>query len=166
MNHRFSLFVALCAIYVTALTIPANAATAQAGPQGRKFDHAELFAGTSSGQKKAGGSKKGSLVFNSETKSIEFQPEKGQGPILKIPYGQIKSLLYEQTSKPRYTEAVLISPMFLLAHSKKHYLTIQYTDASGAGQYAIVHLDKKNAHEAVAAIQAETGKEVERTEEK
>lgn len=164
MRHRFSLFVALCAIYVTTLTVPANAATAEAG--GQKFDHAELFAGTSTGQKKAGGSKKGALVFNSETKSIEFQPEKAQQPILNIPYGQIKSLLYEQTSKPRYTEAVLISPMFLLAHSKKHFLTIQYTDGSGARQYAIVHLDKKNAQEAVAAVQAQTGIAVERAEEK
>ena len=166
MKHRFSLFAALCAIYVTTLTVPANAVTAEAGSQGQKFDHAELFAGTSTGQKKAGGSKKGALVFNSETKSIEFQPEKAQQPILNIPYGQIKSLLYEQTSKPRYTEAVLISPMFLLAHSKKHYLTIHYTDGSGAGQYAIVHLDKKNAQEAVAAVQAQTGIAIERAEEK
>jgi hypothetical protein len=56
--------------------------------------------------------------------------------------------------------------MFLLAHSKKHYLTIQYTDASGAGQFAIVQLDKKNAQQAIAAAQAETGKNVERAEEK
>jgi hypothetical protein len=166
MNQRFSLFVALCAICVTAVAIRANAASAQPGPQGRKFDHAELFAGTSSGQKKAGGSTKGALVFNSEKKSVDFQREKGGEPIVSIPYTQIKSVLYEQTSKPRYTEAVLISPMFLLAHSKKHYLTIQYTDANGTGQYAIVHLDKKNAQEAVAAVQAETGKEVERAEEK
>jgi hypothetical protein len=131
----------------------------------RKFDHAELFSGTSTGQKKAGGSTKGSLIFNSEKKMVEFQAQKGS-EVISIPYGQVKSLLYEQASKPRYTEAVLISPMFLLAHSKKHYLTIQYTDANGTGQYAIVQLDKKNAQDAVAAAQAETGKDVERVEEK
>jgi hypothetical protein len=164
MNHRFSLLIALGVICVTAAAIRANAASAQ--PRPRKFEHAELFAGTSSGQKKAGRSTKGSLVFNSESKSVEFQREKGGEPVVSIPYAQIKSLLYEQTSKPRYTEAVLISPMFLLAHSKKHYLTIQYSDSSGTGQYAIVHLDKKNAQEAIAAVTAETGKEVERAEEK
>jgi hypothetical protein len=166
MKPRFFLLVALSAISITGVAMWAKAATAQSGQGERKFEHAELFAGTSGGQKKAGHSTRGSLVFNADTKTVEFRPEKAGEPVLSVPYSQIKSLLYEQTSKPRYTEAVLISPMFLLAHSKKHYLTIQYTDQSGTGHYAIVHLDKKNAREAVAAIQAETGKEVERTEEK
>ena len=133
MKHKFSLFVALSAICISGMAIRANAASAEPGAPGRKFEHAELFAGTSSGQKKAGGSTKGVLVFNSEKKTVEFQREKSGDAMLSIPYGQIKSLLYEQTAKPRYTEAVLISPMFLLAHSKKHYLTIQYTDMSGRG---------------------------------
>ncbi len=49
---------------------------------------------------------------------------------------------------------------------RKHYLTIQYTDAAGAGQYAIVHLDKKRAQRVVATAESETGKKVERIEEK
>lgn len=67
---------------------------------------------------------------------------------------------------PRYTEAVVISPMFLLSHSKKYYLTIKYTDATGAGQYVIVRLDKKNAKQAVATAEAQIGKKVDRVEEK
>jgi hypothetical protein len=165
MNNRFSSLLALCAIWVATFAVPATAASGTSDQGARKFDHAELFAGTSTGQKKAGGSTKGALVFDSEKKMVDFQAEKG-GAVISIPYSQVKSLLYEQASKPRYTEAVLISPMFLLAHSKKHYLTIQYTDPNGASQYAIVQLDKKNAREAVAAAQAETGKSVERAEEK
>ncbi len=165
MNNRFSSLLAVCAIWITTLAAPATAASGASDQGARKFDHAELFAGTSTGQKKAGGSTKGALVFDSEKKMVDFQAEKG-GAVISIPYSQVKSLLYEQASKPRYTEAVLISPMFLLAHSKKHYLTIQYTDANGTGQYAIVQLDKKNAQQAVAAAQAETGKSVERAEEK
>lgn len=42
---------------------------------------------------------------------------------------------------------------------------IQYTDATGTGQYAIVHLDKKRAA-SVATAEAETGKKVEPVEEK
>jgi hypothetical protein len=165
MNYRFSSLIALCAFWITTVAVPVNAASASTEPGTRKFDHAELLAGTSTGQKKSGGSSKGALVFNSEKKTIDFHAEKGSD-VISIPYSQVKSLLYEQASKPRYTEAVLISPMFLLAHSKKHYLTIQYTDANGTGQYAIVHLDKKNAQDAVAAAQAETGRSVERVEEK
>jgi hypothetical protein len=165
MNHKMVSILALCAIWTTTVTVPALAASDNASLAARKFDHAELFGGTSNGQKKAGGSTKGALLFDAEKKILKFEAQKGS-EVVSIPYSQIKSLLYEQASKPRYTEAVLISPMFLLAHSKKHYLTIQYTDANGAGQFAIVLLDKKNAQAAVAAAQAETGKNVERAEEK
>ena len=75
-------------------------------------------------------------------------------------------MLYERTSKPRYAEAILLSPLFLFAHSKKHFLTIQYTDADGQGKFAMIHLDKGNARDVVAAAEAETGKKVERTEER
>jgi hypothetical protein len=60
----------------------------------------------------------------------------------------------------------LISPLSLLSHSIKHFLTIQYNDGEGAGQYVIVHLDKKNAQQAVAAAEAETGKKVSRALER
>ena len=165
MRSKLAMAFAVGVIELVTLGVPTLAASDTATTSPRSFNHAELFAGTSTGQKKSGGSTKGTLTFNSEKKAIEFQAEKG-AEVITIPYAQVKSLLYEQTSKPRYTEAVLISPMFLLAHSKKHYLTIQYADANGVGQYAIVHLDKKNAQEAVAAAQAETGKSVERAEEK
>lgn len=165
MNHRILSLLVLCAIWMSAVAVPASAASDNAKASARKFDHAELFGGTSTGQKKAGGSTKGALVFDTEKKMIEFEAQKGS-EVVSIPYAQVKSLLYEEASKPRYTEAVLISPMFLLTHSKKHYLTIQYTDANGTGQYAIVLLDKKNAQNAVAAAQAETGKNVERVDEK
>ena len=77
MNYRFSSSLALCAMWITIVAIPAPAATASANPGARKFDHAELFAGTSTGQKKAGGSTKGALIFNSEKKMVEFQAQKG-----------------------------------------------------------------------------------------
>jgi hypothetical protein len=61
--------------------------------------------------------------------------EKGAS-LVSIPNERIKTMLYERTSKPRYAEAILISPFFLFAHSKKHFLTIQYTDADGQGKFA------------------------------
>jgi len=165
MKSKLAMVFTLGAIELVTLGVPTLAASDTVTPAARSFNHAELFSGTSTGQKKASGLAKGTLISDSDKKAIEFRAEKG-GDVITISYSQVKSLLYEQTSKPRYTEAVLISPMFLLAHSKKLYLTIQYTDANGAGQYAIVQLDKKNAQEAVAAAQAETSKAVERAEEK
>lgn len=130
-----------------------------------KFDHAEYMQATASGQKKAAPAVKGTLSFDVEKKSVDFLDQKGE-PAFSIKYDTIKTILYEKTSTPRYAEAVLISPFFLFSHSKKHFLTIQYTDAGGAGQFVIVHLDKKNAREAVAVAEAQTGKKVEQVEEK
>jgi len=129
------------------------------------FQHAEYMPSTTTGQKKAAPAIKGTLSFDSDSKSVDFLDGKG-AHAFSIKYDTIKTLLYERTSKPRYAEAILISPLFILAHSKQHFLTIQYADASGAGQFVIVHLDKKNAREIVALAEAQTGRKVEQVEEK
>jgi hypothetical protein len=130
-----------------------------------KFDHSEYMQATSAGQKKAAPAVKGTLSFDTEKKSVEFLDQKGT-PAFSVKYDSIKTILYEKTSTPRYAEAVLISPLFLFSHSKKHFLTIQYTDDAGVGKFVIIHLDKKNAREAVAMAEAQTGKKVEQVEEK
>jgi preprotein translocase subunit SecG len=130
-----------------------------------RFDKAEYLQGTSGGQVKAGTTLKGTLVFDSEKKNVDFLQESGS-PAMSIKYDTIKNITYEKASKPRYAAAVLVSPLFLLSHGKKHYLTFQYNDGTGEGKYAIIHLDKKNAREAVACAEAQTGKKVEQIEEK
>jgi hypothetical protein len=145
--------------------MPAFAAERENTSAVLKFDRAEYMKATSAGQKKAEPAVKGDLCFDTARKRIEFRCGDNV-PTFSVSYDSIKSLLYEQADKPRYTEAVLISPIFLLSHSKKHYLTIQYTDSAGTGQFLIVHLDKKNAREAIAAAESQTGKAVERVEEK
>jgi hypothetical protein len=130
-----------------------------------KFAHAEYMQATAAGQKKATPAVKGTLSFDAEKKTVDFLDQKG-APTFSIKYDSIKTILYEQTSRPRYAEAVLISPLFIFSHSKKHFITIQYTDAAGTGQFVIVHLDKKNAREVVAVAEAQTGKKVEHVEEK
>lgn len=130
-----------------------------------KFDHAEYMKATATGQKRAEPTVKGTLSFDAERKTADFLDEKG-AQAFSIKYDTMKNLLYEQTSTPRYAAAVLVSPLFLFSHSKKHFLTIQYTDAGGTGQFVIVRLDKKNAREAVATAEAQTGKKVEQVEEK
>jgi hypothetical protein len=60
----------------------------------------------------------------------------------------------------------LISPLLLLTRGKEHFLTIQYKDEKGQGQFAIVRLDKRNYRDCLAAIEAQTGRRVERMEER
>jgi hypothetical protein len=147
------------------LYLASFASAADQAANTKVFDHAEYMQATTTGQKKAAPAVKGTLSFDSAAKTIRFLDKKG-APDFDIKYDAIQSILYEETSTPRYAEAVIISPLFLLSSSKKHFLTIQFTGASGERQFVIVHLDKKNAREAVAAAASETGKTVERAEEK
>jgi len=108
---------------------------------------------------------KGHVIFDKEKKAVEFQNEKGQ-QIASVPYDRIKSILYEKTSRPRYAEAILISPFFLFSKSKKHFLTFQYTDEKGEGKFMMLHMDKSNAMDVVNMAEADTGQKVVREEER
>jgi len=130
-----------------------------------KFDKVDYMPPKIEGQKKSAQPVKGHVIFDKEKKIVEFQDAKGQ-IIVTIPYDKIKSLLYEKTSKPRYAEAILVSPFFLFSKTKKHFLSIQYADANEAGAFCMLHMDKSNAIDIVNTAEAETGKHIERTEEK
>ena len=158
MSIRWTLFA------VGLLMLPADLFAQPPEDGTAKFDHAEYMQPATAGKKKAGPAVKGMLVFDAQEKSVQFLDKKGS-PAFDVKYDAIKSMLYERASRPRYVSAVLISPLFLLAHGKKHFLTIQYTDGAGTRHYVIVHLDKKNAREAIATAEAQTGKNVERAED-
>jgi len=144
---------------------PSLSATPSLAATANKLHQPEYMRPKTEGQKKDDHPVKGSISFDKDKKTVEFADEKGVS-VVSIPDDKIKSILYEKTSKPRYAEALLISPFFLFTHSKKHFLTIQYTDTDGQGKFAMIHLDKGNARDVVAAAEAETGKRVERAEEK
>jgi len=157
---RSIIWIALCAVVCLTFVTVSTVSAAEV-----KFDKVEYFPPKAEGQKKSAEPVKGHVIFDKEKKVIEFQDSKAQ-MIVTVPYDKIKSLLYEKTSRPRYTEAILISPFFLFSKTKKHFLTIQYTDPAGAGAFCMIHMDKSNASDIVNTAQAETGKTVERTEEK
>ena len=153
------LFASSCALAM------GQESSSKPGEDTHRFDKAEYLQATSTGQKKAGEPVKGTLVFDTQKRNVDFLQASGS-PALSIRFDSIKNMTYEKASKPRMAEAVLISPLFLLSNAKKHYLTFQYTDDSGQGKYAIIHLDKKNARQAVACAEAQTGKKVEQVDEK
>ena len=130
-----------------------------------RFACAEYFAATSAGQKKAEPGVKGTLVFDGASKKVEFLNPKGTAAFA-IDYDSIRAMQYERTEQPRYVAGVLVSPAFLLTHSKKHYLTIEYKDETGEARSVIVRLSKRNALEAVAAASTQTSKSVEQIEKK
>jgi hypothetical protein len=120
-----------------------------------KFDKVEYMPPKVAGEKQNGNPVKGQISFDKDKKLVVFQDEKSQA-VVTIPYAKIKSMLYEKTSKPRYAKAILLSPFFLFTKSKKHFLTIQYTDDAGAGKFSVFHLDKGNARDIINSAEAET----------
>jgi hypothetical protein len=106
---------------------------------------------------------KGSLVSDTHTRVVRF--EAGADSFV-IPFSAIRSLLYERSAKPRYAEGLLLAWPLLFTKSKKHFVTIQYSDPSGQGRFEIVRLDKNNVQTALQTLEADTGVRVERSEER
>jgi len=52
---------------------------------------------------------------------------------------------------------VVISPMFLLAKSRKHFLTVGYTDEDGRQQAMVFRVDKNGIRAMLVGLEARTG---------
>ena len=80
---------------------------------------------------------------------------------LRIPYARINTIEYGQKVNRRYAEAVLISPMLLLAKSRKHFVTIGYVDERGAQQALVMQVEKGDIRMVLASLEARSGRRVE-----
>jgi hypothetical protein len=107
----------------------------------------------------------GSLVFDGAEKSVRFVAEDDPASF-QIRYPSITGMLYERAAKPRYGLGLLVAWPLLFTKSKKHFLTFQYQTEGGAGEFAIVRLDKSNFQMCLATAEAQVGRKIERTEER
>src|SRR5215470_12006318 len=80
---------------------------------------------------------------------------------VRIPYRKINTLEYGQRVNRRYAEAVLISPVLLLAKKRKHYLTVGYTDEQDHQQAMVFELPKGEIRSVLVGLEAKTGRKVE-----
>jgi len=80
---------------------------------------------------------------------------------VRIPYGNINTLEYGQRVNRRYAEAILISPLLLLAKKRKHFLTVGYTDEQGHQQGIVFELPKSVVRQMLVSLEAKTGRRVE-----
>jgi hypothetical protein len=106
---------------------------------------------------------KGVLVFDPGAREIRFLSS-GVNQ-LEVPYAKLTGMLYEKTAKPRYGLGLLVAWPLLFTKSKAHYLTLQYKNSQGVGEFAIIRLHKKNFQIALATAEAQTGMKVDRNQE-
>jgi len=82
-----------------------------------------------------------------------------------VPWGNVTTIEYGMRVSRRYVEAVLISPVFLVAKKKSHYLTIGYQDADGAQQAIVLQVGKDEIRALLVSLEARTGRRIEYQDE-
>ncbi len=80
---------------------------------------------------------------------------------VSIPYRRVNTVEYGQKVGRRYISAVLISPLLLLSKSRKHYITLGYTDENGRQQALVFRVGKGDIRGMLAGLEARTGRKVE-----
>ena len=88
-----------------------------------------------------------------------------RGQTLNIGYAKIETLEYGQNVSRRYAAALLISPLFLLSKSRKHFVTIGYTDAEGKQQALVFQVEKGDIRSVLTTLEARSGRRVEYQDE-
>lgn len=115
--------------------------------------HAEYVGGTS---ESLSSGKSGKIELADE-KYFAFYVKDAQ---VRVPYGQINLLEYGQKVDRRLALAVVISPMFLLSKSRRHFLTLGYKDSDGNQQALVFRVDKRAIRAVLSGLEARTGLKV------
>jgi hypothetical protein len=80
---------------------------------------------------------------------------------IRVSYQNINTLEYGMRVSRRYAEAILISPIFLIAKRRTHFLTIGYTDGDGAQQAMVLQVGKEEIRPLLVSLEARSGRRVE-----
>jgi hypothetical protein len=79
----------------------------------------------------------------------------------RVPYEKINLVEYGEKVDRRYVAAVLISPLFLLAKKRQHFLTVGYSDEEDRQQAMIFKINKDDIRTTLVVLEARTGRKVE-----
>lgn len=80
--------------------------------------------------------------------------------LLRIPYERINQLEYGQTVSRRLLEAIVISPLFLIAKKRAHFLTVGYENEDGQQQALVFRVGKDDIRPVLVSLEARTGLKV------
>ncbi|HEX3682953.1 MAG TPA: hypothetical protein VHU83_10465 [Bryobacteraceae bacterium] len=135
---------------VLALAVCLSAVVATAGRTGSR---AEYIGGT---RPDIPGNNAGDIQVTDRTYFV-FSSKHTQ---IRVPYERINLLEYGQKVDRRYIAAVVISPLFLLAKKREHFLTVGFQDDDGQQQAMVFRVDKNDIRLTLVALEARTGQQV------
>jgi hypothetical protein len=99
-------------------------------------------------------------VRNAEALSLHVKDQ-----AISIEWDDITTIEYGQHVDRRYVEAVLLSPLFLLAKKRSHFVTIGFTDDDGQHQAVVLEVGKKDIRQLLVSLEAKSGRRVEYQDE-
>lgn len=108
----------------------------------------------------AGGSR-GSIALSDE-RYLAVYAGKMQ---MRVAYDRVNLLEYGQQVDRRLALALVLSPVFLLAKSRKHFLTIGYAGEDGKQQAMVFRVDKNGIRPTLAGLEARTGLKIQYQDE-
>jgi len=121
---------------------------------GDSGDHVQYVGGTIS----ALPTKTGGFINTHGEDIFLFQ---SRGVTVQIPYEKINVVEYGQRVSRRYAEAIILSPVFLLAKTRKHYLTVEFTDDRGKQQAMVFLVGKGDVRSLLVILEAKSGRRIE-----
>ncbi|MCZ2154413.1 MAG: hypothetical protein LC114_11030 [Bryobacterales bacterium] len=81
----------------------------------------------------------------------------GDGVDVNIPWEKINMIEYGQKVGRRIGLAIVISPLFLMAKTRKHFLTVSFLDEVGQQQALVFLLHKGHVRSVLVTMEARTG---------
>jgi len=82
-----------------------------------------------------------------------------------VRWQQITLLEYGQRVSRRYAMGVIVSPLLVLSKSRRHFLTVGFTDEAGAPQAMVFRVDKDDIRSLLVALEVRTNLKVEYQDE-
>jgi hypothetical protein len=79
---------------------------------------------------------------------------------VRIPFERINLLEYGQKVDRRYLAAVIVSPLFMLAKKREHFLTVGFQGDDGTQEAMVFKVDKNDIRLALVTLEARTGQAV------
>jgi hypothetical protein len=80
---------------------------------------------------------------------------------ISVAWADVSNIEYGLHVDRRYLMAILISPLFLIAKKKSHFLTIGYLDSERQQQAVVFEVSKGDIRELLVSLEARTGRRVE-----
>ncbi len=104
---------------------------------------------------------RGAIALSDE-RYLAFYAGKAQ---LRVAYERVNLVEYGQQVDRRLALALVLSPVFLLSKSRKHFLTIGYSAEDGKQQAMVFRVDKNGIRPTLVGLEARTGLKVQYQDE-